>query len=198
MKKILLFAVIAVMATGVYAQENPVYMAVGISGGPSFAKITGDNTSGVSFLTGFHAALSFDLHINNHNAIYYQLGYNKQGAKYKTEAGNGDLIIDNMNMRMAWRYYIGRTHIFAELVPLNFDLLMGMKTKVGGKTTKIDEKVYHECNFGMGGGLGYTFKDRISIYARGIRDFTNIYKDSKVKNQQMVLEVGLQFYFAKF
>lgn len=175
MKKLLLFAIIAVFSFSVNGQ-NQGDLDVGIKAGVNIATLSGDATDDqdVSSRTSFNAGFLMRYFFLKSMAFQAELLYGGHGGK---ETFNNNLTtyrFSSLFLPLMINYYISSFYLTAGPT-LNYLLTAQIKS-MGNTSSYIDN--YKRFNFALAVGLGYMITNSIGFDARYNFGLNDIYENS--------------------
>ena len=200
MKKLFVFATIALMAVGVQAQE----VAFGAKAGVNFASLSGDDAEGLDGRTGFHLGVIADIAITNRFSIQPEVLYSTRGAKqdnflFEDEFGDDmtgkvEIKLDYIDVPVMLKYYVVQG--LSLQAGLQFSFNTSSEMEFSDDTDSITIGMEDETeSFDIGGavGLGYDLPMGLFLQGRYTTGFTEIFTDSDIKNNVLQLSIGYKF-----
>lgn len=177
MKKVLLSALLVLGLTNLNAQETK----FGIKGGLNFAQIRGANSLNNDRITDFNVGVMAEIPISEKFSFQPELLYSKQGSSVN---------LDYLNLPLLGKYYL-LEGLSIEAGPQVGYLLSANANDVNVKSS------FKTIDFGVNFGLGYKFKNGLSLGARYNRGLSNIsngvateFSSTKIKNEVFQISIG--------
>ncbi|WP_299107978.1 porin family protein [uncultured Tenacibaculum sp.] len=179
MKKVSWFTTLIIVLglTNLNAQETK----FGIKGGLNFAQITGANSLKSDRKTDFNVGVMAEIPISEKFSFQPELLYSKQGSSVN---------LDYLNIPLLGKYYL--TEGLSIQAGPQIGFLLSANTN--GVNVKRSFKTF---DFGVDVGLGYQFKNGLSLGARYNYGLSNIstgaanqYASTKIKNEVFQVSIG--------
>ncbi|NJW52629.1 porin family protein [Salinimicrobium oceani] len=207
MKKVLLFAFVALFACTITAQQ----VNFGAKAGVNFASIGGDETEEWDGKTGFHLGLISEILLSEKFAFQPEILYSSQGAKAEgTETFEGitasyeaKLKLDYVNIPLLAKYYISpnfNIHVGPQLGFLVKSEGEAEYSFMGESETETEDLKDDTkgVDFALAAGLGYKLEMGLFFEARYNLGLSNIWDyededDFSQKNNVIQLSVGFMF-----
>lgn len=175
MKKYLLLALLFTAGlTNMNAQS------FGIKGGLNFSNLQGDDADGFKGLTSFHVGAVAELKIFQNLALQPELLFSTQGAEINDE----QYKLNYLTLPVMAKFY------------LNDALSVQAGPTFGVLVSETDNVVANDSNtfdFGLAGGLEYKIVGGLFAQARYGVGFSEMSKDSDVKNSVFQVSLGYLF-----
>lgn len=204
MKKLILFLVMTLFVISLNSQTNQTRATeelwFGVKAGVNFASITGDDTDGLSSLTGFHVGAVVDIPVSESFSVQPELIYSAQGAEYSESDGyNGKFKFDYLNIPIVAKLAVA-DGLFVEAGP-QIGFLLSAKDEYdligGGESGEDDIKEFVKgTDFAVALGLSYRMQSGLSFGARyniGLSELPEDSDDGNWKNS--VFQIYIGFYF---
>ncbi|HEX9826031.1 MAG TPA: porin family protein [Flavobacteriaceae bacterium] len=180
MKKLFLFAAVAVFGFTMNAQE----VTFGAKAGVNFASLGGDDSDGLDGLTSFHVGGVVVIGVSEKFAIQPELLYSSQGASYD----GGDLKLDYINVPVLAKFTVAEGFSIEAGPQIGF--------LVSAKDDGEDVKDFlKSTDFSAALGLGYELETGLNFGARYNLGLGNVLDDDggDLKNNVIQLFVGYNF-----
>jgi hypothetical protein len=184
MKRIILMAVVAVMAHAAYAQN----VQFGVKAGVNLANFGYDGSSNSKSKVGLNVGALAHIHLNENWAVQPEAVFSMQGA----EIDNSKAKVNYINIPVLAQY------MFANGFRLETGPQLGIQVSAKGKVGDVEvdvDNAYKSTDFGWAFGAGYLFPGTgIGVDARynlGISDISKAPQD--LKNR--VWQFGLFYQF---
>ncbi|MBN8575900.1 MAG: PorT family protein [Cyclobacteriaceae bacterium] len=192
MKKLL---VVALICTGTLTAGAQAQFAVGIKGGPNFAKLDVNSSAGENYKnrTGFHGG-AFALIKLTKIGIQPELLFSQQGSKVKFNSGDGEANFNYLNIPVMLKLYTV-AGINLQAGP-QFGFLTGGEIKQnyqGSTYTEKAKNLYKGSDVSLGLGVGWDLPFGLTIDARYNLGLSKIEDDASLqatKNQVIQLSLG--------
>jgi hypothetical protein len=168
--------------------------------GANFAKLTGDGIGDVKSRTGFVGGISADFHMSSNFGVEIDALYSQEGTKFSGD-GDATLKLDYVRVPVLLRLSVpthSTIHPFFVAGP-SLGFKASCKESGGGDSTDCsdtegaDVKSFDFAG-AVGAGVGFGMgTHEFSVQGRFTKGFTDIIKDSKIKNQNFSVMAGISF-----
>ena len=189
MKKALISALAIVLSFTVFSQTQ-----IGIKGGININDID-DNAANERTATriGYHGGLLFHIHVKRRLAVQPEVVFSSQGAKYNTNALNGTVVTNYLNIPVLLQY-MGNHGIRLETGP-QLGFLLDAELQRGGNTVADLKRTMNEADFSWAFGLGFLSRSGLGVDARFNLGLTDVFEQGGRDSKHRVWQIGLFYQF---
>lgn len=186
MKKIILSAVVAVLAIAVYAQP-------GIKAGLNIATVRGEawDHADEKMLMGFHFGFYYGIGAGESFVIMPELYYSTQGDMYKSSSSKEKYVLSYINLACIFRYQTSSGFYIGAGPQLGFRA--SAKYKEDGEDPEDIKQYVKGSDIGICARVGFVTKPGVGFYGRYNFGLTDIGENSSWKGFNSVLQFGLTY-----
>ena len=209
MKKLFLSAMALVAATTLSVAQE---IDFGVQAGANFATLTGDQDGDTNHRNGINVGITGEYMFNNSFGLFAGAIYSQQGFENESTISFGDVIVDAtrtlkldyINVPVLAKFYLGNSGFSIDAGPqIGFLVNDEDEFESNDNSIEVDAGDAETIDLSVGGGLSYKFLEGttlegLSLSARYMRGFTNVYKDSDVFSDDLnnsVISVNLGYKF---
>ncbi len=205
MKKLFLSAMALVAATTMSVAQE---FDFGVQTGLNLATLTGDQDGDTNYRNGINVGVTAEYMFSDSfalftGAIYSQQGFENESTVFGTEVDT-KLKLDYINVPVLAKFYLGDSGFSIDAGPqVGFLVNDDVEIESNDGSVEFEAGDAETIDLSIGGGLSYKFLEGttlegLSIGARYMRGFTNIYEDNDtfsddLNNSVISINVGYRF-----